>query len=125
MCGGTNPTDCNNVKGTGACFKEAGLDKEHVLGFSSGEGVMRDGIIYFNYVGEKCDKDEKKNYTLEIIAECDYHNELDPISLIKVGDATAIRVNLFIPTESHVIPFHPPPFHAARLMRLYAALQVR
>lgn len=83
MCGGLNPMACNNVSGVAACHK--GTDgKELILGHQSADAVMVDSLIYFKYVGEKCAADTTRNYTLEVVAECDYNNEADPISLIKV-----------------------------------------
>lgn len=89
MCGGLNPTTCNNVTGVAACFKSAKTNKEYILGYQSATPVMQDSLI-FKYTGERCEnqtKDGNRNFSLEIIAECDYNNEVDPISLIKVSDA--------------------------------------
>lgn len=89
MCGGLNPTTCNNVTGVAACFKSAKTNKEYILGYQSATPVMQDSLI-FKYIGERCEnqtKDGNRNFSLEVIAECDYNNEVDPISLIKVSDA--------------------------------------
>lgn len=114
MCEGTNPMTCNGTSGTGACLKESATGKEHVLGLKSADAVMKDSTIYFNYEGEQCQGEQK--YKLEIIAECDYNNELDPISLIKVGItrflfkfAHLLKVNKSVVLKSYRIPLSRNP----------------
>lgn len=93
MCEGTVPQKCNGMSGTGACFKAAGSKKEVILGYASADAVMTDSTINFDYVGEKCEEDATKNYTLRVIAECDYNIEVDPITLIQVGHESSILKN--------------------------------
>ena len=110
LCGGVNPTTCNGVAGTGACFKDAATGKERILGYASSNPVMRDSIIYFTFAGEKCAEKTDKNYTMEVMVECDYANEPDPISLIRVSrvnsqseEAVKCIMNIFSPCSTSTV----------------------
>lgn len=85
MCDGTIAKTCNGTANAGACFKAVGTGQEHILGYASATPQMRHSTISFDYVGEKCAEDPTKNYTLTVIAECDYNIEVDPITPITVS----------------------------------------